>query len=53
VGRRNWKAKFERLAQTLEDKADTARWFPWSVTGWTISILIRVFTRACYGPAED
>lgn len=41
MGRRIGKSKAEDLAQTLEDKADTARWFPLAIAGWALSISIR------------
>lgn len=50
MGRRIGKA--ERLADTLEDKADTARFFSLAVVGWTFSLAIRGIL-SVFGIRED
>lgn len=38
-----------RVAQTLEDKADTSRYLPLSVLGWTLSFILREIEYKLYG----
>jgi hypothetical protein len=47
VGRR-----IGKVAQTLEDKADTSPWLPVSIVTWTLSFILREIELKLYGTNE-
>ena len=47
VGRR-----IGKVAQTLEDKADTARYLPVAIVAWTLSFVLREVEHKLYGTNE-
>lgn len=42
-----------KVAQRLEDRADTSHWLPVAFVGWTLSFLLREIEYRLYGTNES